>query len=175
MNQQLTLLSKSSKFANPPNASGFGPWDGRGGAGRGGGCFAFFGGNAGDGDSGALAGLEPWVGAWRMANGSLPNASLPVCRYESLVEWKLKLKLLLTSLAGALLEEANGSGLLVLLPAKGSLGWVFHEFPPCHESSSPKPALLSKLSSKLAATGCVGLNGSLVGCDSLNAGKLQKK
>lgn len=74
---QLTLLSKSSKLAKPdePNASTFGPWAGRGGAGRGGG--AFLGGNAGDGDSGACAGMEPWVGAWSMANGSLPKASLP--------------------------------------------------------------------------------------------------
>lgn len=52
---ELTLTSKSSKFANDdePKASGFGPWAGRGGAGRGGGCLAFLGGNAGDGDSGA--------------------------------------------------------------------------------------------------------------------------
>lgn len=59
-------MSKSSKLANPdedPNESVFGPCDGRGGAGRGGGCFAFLGGNAGDGDSGACAGLEPFGGA----------------------------------------------------------------------------------------------------------------
>lgn len=61
------LLSKSAKLAKPPpppllspNASdddaagfvGVGPCNGRGGAGLGGGCFAFFGGNAGLGDSG---------------------------------------------------------------------------------------------------------------------------
>lgn len=58
---QLTLTSKSSKFAKPedePKASILGPCDGRGGAGRGGGCLAFLGGSAGDGDSGACAGLE---------------------------------------------------------------------------------------------------------------------
>lgn len=56
-------MSKSSKFAKPddPKASVFGPWEGRGGAGLGGGCFAFLGGNAGDGDSGA--GAEPFGGA----------------------------------------------------------------------------------------------------------------
>lgn len=58
----LTLLSKSSKLAKPddePNASTLGPCEGRGGAGRGGGCLAFFGGKAGDGDSGACDGMEP--------------------------------------------------------------------------------------------------------------------
>lgn len=77
----LTLISKSSKLANDddPKASAFGPWAGRGGAGLGGGCLAFFGGNAGEGDSGACDGLDPCVGAWRMANGSLPKASLPLC------------------------------------------------------------------------------------------------
>jgi hypothetical protein len=56
-------MSKSSKFANDddPNESIFGPCEGRGGAGRGGGCFAFFGGKAGEGDSGA--GVEPAAGA----------------------------------------------------------------------------------------------------------------
>lgn len=54
----LTFISKSSKFANEvPNPSvgfvGAGGIAGLGGAGRGGGCFAFFGGKAGDGDSGA--------------------------------------------------------------------------------------------------------------------------
>jgi len=57
-------MSKSSKFANPedaPKASCcFGPVVGRGGAGLGGGCFAFLGGNAGDGDSGMT---EPFGGA----------------------------------------------------------------------------------------------------------------
>lgn len=81
-NVQLTFISKSSKLANDPNESVFGPCDGRGGAGRGGGCFAFFGGNAGDGDSGACAGLDPATGAWRLANGSLPKASLPVCNTQ---------------------------------------------------------------------------------------------
>lgn len=63
--RKLTLTSKSSKLANDdePKESAFGPWDGRGGAGRGGGCLAFFGGNAGDGDSGAYAGLDPCAGA----------------------------------------------------------------------------------------------------------------
>lgn len=59
--------------------------NGRGGAGLGGGCFAFFGGSAGLGDSGRgggpvfWPGLSDWlaeVGAWRMANGSLPKSSL---------------------------------------------------------------------------------------------------
>lgn len=61
--------------------------DGRGGAGRGGGCFfCIFGGRAGLGDSGLGGGfvladrLEPlWpavVGACNMANGSLPKSSL---------------------------------------------------------------------------------------------------
>lgn len=73
-------MSKSSKFAkdDEPKESwtlGVGPADGRGGAGRGGGCFAFFGGNAGDGDSGPRT--EPCGGAWRLANGSLPKASFP--------------------------------------------------------------------------------------------------
>lgn len=76
---QLTFMSKSSKFAKPddPKASVFGPCEGRGGAGLGGGCLAFLGGNAGDGDSGA--GAEPLGGAWRFAKGSLPKSSLPVC------------------------------------------------------------------------------------------------
>lgn len=76
---ELTFMSKSSKLANDddPNESIFGPWDGRGGAGRGGGCFAFFGGNAGEGDSGAA---DPATGAWRLAKGSLPKASLPAFR-----------------------------------------------------------------------------------------------
>lgn len=60
---------------------------GRGGAGRGGGCFAFFGGNAGLGDSGRGGGPPDllvlgliWladVGACRMAKGSLPKSSFP--------------------------------------------------------------------------------------------------
>jgi len=45
-----------------------GPWLGRGGAGRGGGCFAFFGGRAG-------LGLSGRGGAWRLAKGSSPNGS----------------------------------------------------------------------------------------------------
>jgi len=45
-----------------------GPWLGRGGAGRGGGCFAFFGGRAG-------LGLSGRGGAWRFAKGSSPNGS----------------------------------------------------------------------------------------------------
>lgn len=46
-----------------------GPADGRGGAGLGGGCLAFFGGRAG-------LGLSARVGACRFANGSSPNGSL---------------------------------------------------------------------------------------------------
>ena len=60
------MLSKSSKLANPNPSLVFGN-AGRGGAGRGGGCFAFFGGKAGDGESGALMfiglGVVPFGGA----------------------------------------------------------------------------------------------------------------
>lgn len=85
------MTSKSSKFANDdePNASdcgGFGPIVGLGGAGRGGGAFLFFGGSAGDGDSGACIGLEPCVGACKMANGSLPKSSLPACKIKQNVK-----------------------------------------------------------------------------------------
>lgn len=76
-NYLLTLLSKSSKLAKDDEPND-GPWEGRGGVGLGGGCFAFLGGKAGDGDSGALLGLDPWGGAWSIANGSLPKASFPI-------------------------------------------------------------------------------------------------
>jgi hypothetical protein len=49
---QLTFISKSSKFAKDEDAKASGAL-GFGGAGRGGGFFACFGGRAGDGDSGA--------------------------------------------------------------------------------------------------------------------------
>lgn len=49
-----------------------GPCDGRGGAGLGGGCFGFLGGNAG-------LGLSGRVGACKLANGSSPNGSFVVC------------------------------------------------------------------------------------------------
>jgi len=52
-----------------------GCWRGRGGAGRGGGCLLFFGGNAGLGLSGRGGGLL--LAGWRVANGSHPNGSLP--------------------------------------------------------------------------------------------------
>lgn len=77
-------MSKSSKFANPeddPNPSFLTGKAGRGGAGRGGGCLAFFGGKAGDGDSGACGegeGVAPFGGACSIANGSLSKASFPV-------------------------------------------------------------------------------------------------
>lgn len=62
-----------------------GPCAGRGGAGLGGGCLLFFGGNAGLGLSGRGGAAEGCVdkvaavGAWRIANGSQPKASLSVC------------------------------------------------------------------------------------------------
>lgn len=82
------------------------------------------------------------------------------------------LEFLLTSLAEASCEAPpNGSGLL--LPPKGSCDCLFHELPPCHESSSPKEvALFSNASSK--AAGCDDLKESLnPDCDSLKA--LRKK
>lgn len=51
------------------------PWAERGGAGLGGGCFAFFGGRAG-------LGLSERVGACRLANGSSPKGSLDTWIYK---------------------------------------------------------------------------------------------
>lgn len=70
------MSSKSSKFANPVSTFGFGPCEGRGGAGRGGFGLAL-GGSAGDGDSGSTT--DPFGGAWREAKGSLPKSSFAVC------------------------------------------------------------------------------------------------
>lgn len=83
------MASKLEKSAKPlpaldpngsllPNASGvlFLGCCGLGGAGLGGGCLLFFGGNAGLGLVG-LTGIEPsLVGACNTANGSQPNGSL---------------------------------------------------------------------------------------------------
>lgn len=79
----LTLVLKLSKSAKPSPALGtLVAWVGalgRGGAGRGGGCFDFFGGSAGDGDSGRGGGWDaPGVcsEAPPAENGSHPNGSL---------------------------------------------------------------------------------------------------
>ena len=71
-------MSKSSKLAKVEDVNESGAF-GLGGAGLGGGFLACLGGKAGDGDSGAIAAglMDPFWGAWRTANGSLPKSSFP--------------------------------------------------------------------------------------------------